>query len=226
MSLAKSLKDIRHDLFYRLVSRRRVTEPLGDLAEGFAWYVNTAQLGPQSIVYSGGVGQNISFEQTVSKRFGCDVWLFDPSPTGAKTMSLPENQVDHFHFQPVGLAGGGGTLHISPPLHPEEGSWFAGEGDSSMAVPVESVVTFAQSRGHKCIDLLKLDIEGAEYEVIEDLIRHRFPVRQICVEFHHQMLPNIRRSQTIRAVMSLFRQGYRQIMKDGNNHTFLHTSCF
>jgi hypothetical protein len=32
-----------------------------------------------------------------------------------------------------------------------------------------------------------MDIEGAEYGVLEDLIREKIPVRQLLVEFHHRL---------------------------------------
>jgi|GEM_PF-5907822 len=36
------------------------------------------------------------------------------------------------------------------------------------------------------IDLLKIDIEGYEYEVLEDLLSNSIPVTQICVEIHQE----------------------------------------
>ena len=40
---------------------------------------------------------------------------------------------------------------------------------------------------HSRIDVLKMDIEGAEYGVIDDLVRERIPVQQLLVEFHHRL---------------------------------------
>jgi len=39
---------------------------------------------------------------------------------------------------------------------------------------------------HASIDLLKMDIEGAEYDVLADMISQRIPVKQLLVEFHHR----------------------------------------
>jgi FkbM family methyltransferase len=41
-----------------------------------------------------------------------------------------------------------------------------------------------QRLGHNRIDLLKVDIEGAEYTVLQDLIQERIPVTQILIDFH------------------------------------------
>jgi len=38
--------------------------------------------------------------------------------------------------------------------------------------------------GHDKIDLLKLDVEGAEYQVIEDIGKTGVEITQLLVEFH------------------------------------------
>jgi FkbM family methyltransferase len=37
--------------------------------------------------------------------------------------------------------------------------------------------------GHDRIDLLKIDIEGAEYKVIESILADKLDIRVICVEY-------------------------------------------
>ena len=49
--------------------------------------------------------------------------------------------------------------------------------------------------GHDSIDLLKIDIEGFEYEVLEDCLEDRIPIKQICVEFH-DFFPEISKAKT------------------------------
>jgi hypothetical protein len=40
--------------------------------------------------------------------------------------------------------------------------------------------------GHRSIDILKMDIEGAEYQVLEDVLTSEIRPHQILVEFHHR----------------------------------------
>ena len=40
-----------------------------------------------------------------------------------------------------------------------------------------------QENGHTRIDLLKMDIEGAEYRVIDEIIARKIPIRWLCIEF-------------------------------------------
>ena len=62
------------------------------------------------------------------------------------------------------------------------------EGSSlsrTIKVPVERVSTIMKRLSHEKIDLLKLDIEGAEYGVLPDMLDMGVLPTQILVEFHH-----------------------------------------
>jgi len=61
--------------------------------------------------------------------------------------------------------------------------------------------------GHVSIDLLKMDIEGAEYDVLADMISQRIPVKQLLVEFHHRW-PQIGVGRTKQAIQALNAAGY------------------
>jgi len=222
-SLPRLLRDLRYRLFYRVLTKRGYSLlELGNRSTGCSWTFCPDGLSPRSIVYSGGVGRDISFEHALVQRFGCSVFLFDPSPTGAETMALPENSISQFRFFPVGLAGKCTTLRLAPPLNSDEGSWFSSTGEgNSIEVPCLDLGTLMRQNRHDHIDLLKLDIEGAEYGVLDDLLQRRLPVRQIAVEFHHSNLPGIPRRQSIRMILRLIRAGYGLLNDQGNNHTFL-----
>jgi FkbM family methyltransferase len=222
--LIRQLKDARYRLFYRALLRRAPLVTLGNDKTGCAWTFCPDGLGAQSIYYGGGVGYDITFEHALVDRFGCNVVLFDPSPTGLETMHKPENHIPQFKFHPVALAGQCGSLKLSPPQNPEEGSWFAQSGgETTVEVPCVDLATLMRQNGDDRIDLLKIDIEGAEYEVLDDLLERRLRIRQVLVEFHHSNLPGIRRSRTVRAILKMVAAGYRLLKQEGNNHTFLHS---
>ena len=67
---------------------------------------------------------------------------------------------------------------------------------------------YMEELGHNHIDLLKMDIEGAEYEVLDEILRHELPVRQILVEFHHRF-PGIGIGRTLDTVKRLRDAGYK-----------------
>ena len=69
-----------------------------------------------------------------------------------------------------------------------------------------------------------MDIEGGEYDVIDDMLQCDIPVRQLLVEFHHHF-PSIGLAKTLRAVRALEKAGYRifHISQRGLEFSFLRT---
>ena len=137
-------------------------------------------------------------------------------------MELPENKIPQFKFLPIALSGRSGKLNLSPPLDSEGDSWFAGkEAVGALEVACEDIGLLMQRNQHPHIDLLKLDIEGCEYDVIESILKLRLPIKQIAVEFHHGILPGFTRSQTIQTMLKLMKRGYALVDQTGANHTFV-----
>jgi hypothetical protein len=63
-------------------------------------------------------------------------------------------------------------------------------------------------QGHDRVDVLKMDIEGAEYAVIEDIVREKIPVKQMLVEFHHR-LSSVGTEKTRKALTQLMDSGMK-----------------
>lgn len=220
--LPKFIRDLRHRLFFGLIlSRRFNLATLCAPGSVCPWTICPDGLNAKSVIYSGGVGSDISFEHELVRRFGCEVVLLDPSPTGVKTMALPENNIPQFRYFPLALAGSTGRIELASPL---QGDWSAKHNSSvKVDVPCTDLLSVMRQNQHDHIDLLKLDIEGSEYEVIDDFLKRRIPVRQLSVEFHHAIIPGIRRSQSIRAIFKLIARGYKLICREGENYTFILT---
>jgi len=225
--LGRLIRDARYRVFYALLLRSRsgmVT--LG--ARPCQWTVDLTGLGPDSIVYSAGAGRDITFERELIVRTGCRVWLLDPTPTGIATVRdarLPDaGRLAHLS---LALSDRVGSVRLVLREDSADGSYSMasdGEADSGVErIEAEGTTLGALMRrlGHARIDLLKMDIEGAEYGVLADLCLHRLPVRQIAVEFHHWMIPSLSRRQTVAAVLRLRSAGYRLVHVHGWDHTFV-----
>ena len=74
--------------------------------------------------------------------------------------------------------------------------------------PVFRLGTIMAKLGHDHVDLLKMDIEGAEYGVLIDILRCQLNIRQLAVEFHHNY-PGIPIDRTVAAVGQLRQAGFR-----------------
>lgn len=219
MSILGRLKDLRFELFYGLVSSRHAS--LATHGTVCPWTFDDQKLTAKSNVLCAGAGNDISFEKSVLALVE-RVVLLDPSPTGIATVhheSLPPAKLD---FHPIGLAGHDGELAFAEPADATEGSYrAAGEGTKSIRFPCERLSTAMAAQGWNHIDLLKMDIEGCEYDVLDDVLTEHLDVRQICVEFHHGPKFARGRMDTVRAILNLRRAGYRLVHRHHWDHTFI-----
>jgi FkbM family methyltransferase len=147
------------------------------------------------------------------ERFGCEVFLFDPSPVGAATVEAlsGDERMRKIHFFPSALSGNSGEIQAA--IGGDHGgmNWIrTGEGEAVLAVSIYDCMV---RHKHNRIDLLKLDIEGFEYEVLEDCLTHHVSIRQICAEFHH-FFKDISRFQTYAMLRKLKRAGFTVIHKN------------
>ena len=221
MSALRWLKDLRFALFYRLLLRRGV--PLATLGAECQWTLTAPGLGPASRVLCAGAGHDISFEKTLIENYGCHVVLLDPSPTGIATVARAALPAESLTFLPVALADTDGELAFQEPADAEEGSFLSARagGVATRRFPCKSLPTLMAEHNWPQIDLLKIDIEGAEYGVLRQIVERQLSVRQICVEFHHG--PGFGRGagETVRAILALRRAGYDLIHRVYWDHTFL-----
>jgi FkbM family methyltransferase len=125
------------------------------------------------------------------------VFAFDPTPSSIDMLdssTLP----DQFHFHPWAVTATDGSLKFYPRLKkdgtksdvmftmiPEEETI-----DDVIEVPAFSLSSITTKLAHNRIDVLKMDIEGAEYEVLEGLLESPILPAQLLVEFHHRFVEN------------------------------------
>ena len=189
------------------------------------WAVVPEKLDEKSVVYAFGVGTDVSFDLSLIRRYGLTVHAFDPTPRSLawiRKQELPER----FVFQGLGVAAYDGTATFHAPAHPDHVSYTALDRSradvSTVEAPVRRLGTIMGQLGHTHIDLLKMDIEGSEYEVIEDLLQERLDVRQLLVEFHHRFeAVDVR--QTKDAIATLGRGGYQifHVAPSGEEYAFI-----
>jgi FkbM family methyltransferase len=179
-------------------------------------------LNPESFVVSGGAGNDISFELDLIRRFGCSVALFDPSLPGKTTVARHQPASDRLHFFESGIAATGGVNYLKPPKEdPSLHSWVKADADSGEAMQFVTLADIANQFRKRRIDLLKIDIEGYEYEVLEDLLRGQIQVTQICVELHQEpQVPGRTRKDRWRIINALRRAGYVLLHHRHWDHTF------
>lgn len=188
------------------------------------WTVSPPRLGPGSVAYSFGLGRDVSFELALIERFGVTVHGFDPTPLALewlRAQSLPPSFILH----EVGIADYDGSARFAPPTQADWESFSMvrqyGIG-STIEAPVARFATLVARIGGPPPDLVKLDIEGAEYAVLPDLLASAFRPSQLLVEFHHRWAETGPRA-TREAIRLLNRAGYRvaAVSDKGREYTFV-----
>ncbi|MCZ6690939.1 MAG: FkbM family methyltransferase [Planctomycetota bacterium] len=212
-------------------------EPHGD--GGAAYYICPDQLSARSVVYSFGVGSNISFDRSLIDTFGLSVFAFDPTDESAKYVaSHPIGS--NYSFRQVGLSAADGTIQLrtikraSRFYRPATVLEIKDREAPAVEVPARSLKSIMAELGHEFIDILKMDIEGGELAVIEDLARSHIPAGQIVLEFHPHLV-NLERSghffgaagwdKTGRAIEQLLDNGYGvfHVSERGTDFSFIRT---
>ena len=198
---------------------------LGD--EHADWTMLASPLPAGSVVYSLGVGENISFDLELIRRFGVTVHAFDPTPRAIAWIAA-QDLPPEFVFHPFGVGRLDGTCPFSPPRDIRHVSHSLVQRDTpwpAIEVPVRRLTTVVRTLGHARIELLKMDIEGSEYDVIDDLLAAELPVGQLLVEFHHRW-PELGLARTRQAIRRLNAAGFRifHISPNGDEYSFLHRS--
>ncbi len=186
------------------------------------WSVAANQLTAQSVVYSFGIGEDASFDTALIDKYGLVVHAFDPTPRSlawVQAQGLPAQFVMHAY----GIAAVDGSVAFHPPENPRHVSHTMlgrpATAAQAIQVPVKRLATIMRELGHSQIALLKMDIEGAEYEVLDDISQSGIRAGQILVEFHHRF-PGVGLRRTKQAIQGLRAMGYQLFSVSANREEY------
>jgi FkbM family methyltransferase len=198
-----------------------------------------------------GAGEDISFDCALVRHFSCRVRIIDPTPRAikhfrhlgeaareGKRFPVNNSATDFYDistadfarlsFLPVGLSDQDVELKFYLPKNPAHVSCSAvnlQKTDDYFTAQCHRLSTVMTQQGDINVDLLKMDIEGAEYMVIRDMLASKVLPRLLLIEFDEAHTPmdgdaGLRIEDHIR---QLVRAGMRCIAVDGCNATFVRT---
>ena len=149
-------------------------------------------LNENSIIYSLGIGEDISFDIAVIENHNCSVFGFDPTPKSIKWVKKKQNLPSKFLFYEFGIADSSGMVDFYLPVNEEHvsGSYIKQSNVNEkqrVIVEMKSWTDITTALGHTQIDVLKMDIEGAEYKVLDSILESDVALKQILIEFHDRM---------------------------------------
>jgi len=188
---------------------------------GAMWKVPTSLINKRSICYCAGVGEDISFEKGLFQLSQSSFFFFDPTPRSIEFMRK-QKLSSKIHFKPWGLWSKNSKQKFFAPktqsfvshsivnLHKTKDYFIA---------DCKSLDAIMKYYGHKKLDLLKIDIEGAEYMVLYQLLSTSLRPSIIAVEFDQPMPVK----KTYNMILNLIHAEYTLINQTGWNFIFLYS---
>lgn len=219
-------KWIRRDAVSGLpILQRNDLVHLGSVYGG--WVIPASLFSAKSVCYCVGCGEDITFDLALIERFGCQVYGFDPTPRAIQHVNKVAGKNPLYRFSDIGLWDRADTLKFFVPSNPQHVSHslvnLQGTSDY-LEVRVDRLATVMKGLRHERIDLLKLDIEGAEYKVLGAMLEDKLDVGVLCIEFDEYSSPLDRGYKgRIRDIMlNIANAGYDLVcVQGGGNYTFV-----
>lgn len=206
----KALRRLYSTIVGRKIHSPVVSEPFVFLGSEYGgWPLIPYDIDSSSVIWSFGLGTDISFDLAAIERFGCKVVGFDPTPKSTAWLAqqeLPQN----FTYHEIGIAALDGEAEFYLPANKAFSSFSARPGTGqaeAIKAPVRRLRSLLHELKLASPDVIKMDIEGFEYEVIDDILSTSIRPRQLLIEFHHTMY-GIEKSRTLDAVARLKAAGY------------------
>ena len=214
------------------------------------WWIPTAlNLNSTSTVISAGAGEDISFDLAIQSEFGCTVEIYDPTERAQKHFEEIQNyykpnfsgfsgniQKDYefwisplnpnfakINFNNFGLASTDSTVKFYKQTNPDYVSQSVLPnmyGTEYTIANMKRLQTVLKEKGLKKVDILKLDIEGAELQVLESMLEDEIYPTVLCIEFDYY-LKGKDTGETEKIIKKLFDVGYKILNNANWNITFM-----
>jgi FkbM family methyltransferase len=134
-----------------------------------------------------GAGADVTFDIDLLNRHGARVRSFDPFHVFGEMAQRQANDNPLYSFHEVAVAPADGPLIMWGRQDLEQGGVSAVNlygTRQSFERPGKTLATLKNELGDERVDLLKLDIEGSEYDVLENADLKALGVRVLCIELH------------------------------------------
>ncbi len=191
-------------------------------------FVYRPDLTSESVVIDAGCSYEADFSVYLMRRHGVRAFGVDPTRKHRPSLRALERQyAGRFVHVPCAIAAADGTLTFTESQTNESGSLLADHvnvvRDETTSYDVEALTvgSLLKRIGVDAVDILKLDLEGAEYELLERVTSEQLkPFNQVFVEFHHHAVSRFQEADTHRLVERISGFGFSTFSLDDHNYLF------
>ena len=212
------------------------------------WYCVPALLAPGRVAMCCGAGEDISFDVALNATWGMRIICVDPTPrsighvaallgasregspmlieAGPLKYEISGFRPESFSFVARAVWSADGMLDLFAPQDPAHVSYSAlnlQHTSARIQVQARTVGTLLRECNVERLDLLKLDIEGAEHEVLRSMLGAGIRPAQLLVEFDqvNQPLTVFFWVELLRMLGQLKLAGYRLVHRERANFVFV-----
>lgn len=203
-----------------------------------------------SIIYSAGVGEDISFDILIQEKYKSNIILIDPTERACTHLDeikqfyktgdpkfTGDIQTDYlriignskpdfskFTYVKKGVWSKSAELKFYKPLNQKYVSHTLIENMYSSKydiVEVDSVKNIMNALGHDHIDVFKIDIEGSEIEVVNQMLEDKIFPKYLCIEFDLKLKKVDYNNETNSLINRLAQSGYEMKNNEDWNCLFV-----
>lgn len=190
-------------------------------------YVFLDRFEESSTVIDVGCGSEAEFSLFMIHKYGLNAYGVDPTRKHAPSLKKLEEQTGgKFQHLPLAVSVENGSIMFHESSDNESGSLLLEhiniQNDETRSYEVESVSPkeLLSRLGLSRVEFIKLDLEGAEYELLQGLKKEDLePFRQIFIEFHHHCT-GYTEKDTRKRVKQLAHMGFKVFSLDLHNYLF------
>lgn len=191
-------------------------------------YIYKKNLPGDGVVIDVGCSYEAEFSRHMIERHGFMAYGVDPTRKHrAALQRLEQLYKGRFIHIPLAISVNNGVLTFNESKENESGSILEDHvnvrNDDIVTYDVDSV-DINSLLGRLNLDrvsMLKLDLEGAEYDLLRNLgVEDLSPFDQIFVEFHHHAIEKYSKSDTAEIVSNLSGKGFNSYTLDDHNYLF------
>jgi len=148
-----------------------------------AYRTNYPNLNSESVVFDLG-GYQGQWASDIYAQYLTKIYVFEPHPVYTKNIKKRFQKNKNIQVFDYGLGAKDEQMMLSTD---EESSSVFAEGKNQVAIQIKTAATFMQNYQIDKIDLMKINIEGGEYQLLDHLISTGLikNIKDIQIQFHH-----------------------------------------
>lgn len=188
-------------------------------------YWAVERLGAGSTLLDFGLGFDADFSQAMMKTYGVRAVGFDPTRKHQSALrTIEASSGGRFTLIPAAIGGTSGSVEFLESIENVSGSLLSSHAgvqrDTIERYPVDMLSLADAFERAECAqpDLVKMDIEGAEYAALEsasdDVLR---AAKQWIIEFHHDLIAEAPFARTKALVKRFESLGFTSFTRDNVN---------